>query len=99
MISPLSEINNYSHSFLIVVKVYDVITLISRNSLFQESRSKYWEYIPSAILQSKQFIDESSSQSGLPVITAFRIGISGEIIYIVEAIDQLTIQHAMVNSS
>ena len=95
MISPLSEINNYSHSFLIVVKVYDVITLISRNSLFQESRSKYWEYIPSAILQSKQFIDESSPQSGVPVITAFRIRMSEEIMYVVEAINRLT----MVNSS
>ena len=48
---------------------------------------------------SKQFIDESSSQSALPVIMAFRIRMSKEIVYIVETLNQLAIQHAMVNSS
>ena len=84
---------------LIAVKEYDAITLISRDSLFQESRCEYWEYIPSAILLSKQFINESSSEPGLPVITAFRIRLSREIKCLVEATNQLTIHHAMVNSS
>ena len=84
---------------LIVVKEYDAITLTSRNSLFQESRCEYWEYIPSAILLSKQFIEESSSEPSLPVIRAFRIRISREMKCLVEATNQLTIHHAMVNSS
>ena len=84
---------------LIVVKEYDAITLTSRNSLFQESRCEYWEYIPSAILLSKQFIDESSSEPGLPVMMSFRRSMSEEITYLVEAINQPTIHHAMVNSS
>ena len=76
-----------------------MITLISRSSLLKESRSEYREYIPSAILHSKQFIDESSSQSSLPAIIAFRIRMSEEMIHIVETINQLAIRHAMVNSS
>ena len=76
-----------------------MITLISRSSLLKESRSEYREYIPSAILHSKHFIDESSSQSALPVIIAFRIRMSKEIICIVETINQLAIRHAVVNSS
>ena len=76
-----------------------MITLMSRTSLLKESRSEYREYIPSAILHSKQFIDESSSQSALPVIMAFRRRMSEEITYLVEAINQPTIRHAMVYSS
>ena len=72
---------------------------MSRSSLLKESRSEYREYIPSAILHSKQFIDESSSQSSLPAIIAFRIRMSEEMIHIVETINQLAIRHAMVNSS